>query len=103
MAESETNVISHLLEIEDEATSIIDAAQIESNERVLSSKAIADELFHSKYAEIVQKFEGEYTETINNYSKSHDEEFESYKNYILQSKKDVESFNAFMNKVLFSS
>ena len=36
MAESETNVISHLLEIEDEATSIIDAAQIESNKRVLS-------------------------------------------------------------------
>ena len=36
-------------------------------------------------------------DNINYYSKSHDEEFESYKYYILQSKKYVESFIAFMN------
>lgn len=101
MSETETNIISHLLEVETEAESVIDAAQVESSKRILASKASADELFHSKYAELVQRLEAETDEKLRGYSKTHDEELESYKSTVLQTEKDVGSFNSFLDKILF--
>ena len=89
MAENEVNVISHLLEVESQATALIDDAQIESNKRITEAKTKADELFYTKYRDIVEA--------------AHNAEIESYKNKISNSEKDVDAFNSFLNKTLFKA
>ncbi len=100
MAENEVNVISHLLEVESQASALIDDAQIESNKKILAAKAKADEIFYSKYRETVEVLEKQYNDKIKSYETEHNNEIESYKNKIVKSEKDVNAFNSFLNSTL---
>lgn len=103
MAENEVNVISHLLEVESQATVLIDDAQIESNKRITEAKTKADELFYTKYRDIVETLENDFNKKIQGYEAAHNAEIESYKNKISNSEKDVDAFNSFLNKTLFKA
>lgn len=103
MAENEVNVISHLLEVENQASALIEDAQIESNKRVMAAKTKADEIYYSKYRDSIQILESEYNQKIKSYEAEHNAEIESYKKKILDSAKDVDAFNAFLNKTLLKA
>ncbi len=100
MAENEINVINHLLEIESQATTLIDDAQVESKRRTMAAKAKADEIFSAKYRDLVETLEKEYNEKNQQYQTEHNNEIESYKNKILQANQDVNAFNAFLDNIL---
>lgn len=103
MAENEVNVISHLLEVESQASALIEDAQIESNKRIMQAKTKADEIYYSKYRDSIQTLESEYNQKIKSYEAEHNAEIESYKNKILNSVKDVDAFNALLNKTLLKA
>lgn len=103
MAENEVNVISHLLEVESQASALIDDAQIESNKRITQAKTKADELFYNKYRETVENLEKEYNQKVQGYEAEHNAEIESYKNKITSSAKDVNAFNSFLNSTLLKA
>lgn len=100
MAENEVNVISHLLEVESQASALIDDAQIEGNKRIIAAKTKADELFYSKYSENVASLEIQYNQIIESYETAHKEMLESYKKQILASEKNTEAFNSFLSSKL---
>lgn len=98
--ESEIDVITHLLEVENQASSLIDQALAESNRRVLAAKAKSDEIFDSKYHTVIDELEKQYEDTIDSCNKVHKKTFDDYKNQILNANKDFDSFNSFMDKIL---
>lgn len=103
MAENEANVISHLLEVETVASNFVENAQIEANKRVLSAKTQADEIFHSKYAEILKDFESQYEQKVISYKNEHEQIISTYKEKLFASQKDVNSFNGFLDKLFANS
>ncbi|MBP5401735.1 MAG: hypothetical protein J6Y36_01105 [Treponema sp.] len=100
MAESEVDVIAHLLEVENQASVLIDDSQTESNKRILEAKAKADELFYEKYRDVISDLEQDCDKTINKCEENHKQTFDDYKNQILGTEKDLDSFNSFMDKVV---
>lgn len=98
MAENEVNVISHLLEVESQASALIGDAQNESNKKILAAKAKADEIFYTKYRDTVEFLEKEYNDKVQNYESEHNEEIKSYKDKIVHSEKDIAAFNTFLDK-----
>lgn len=103
MAESEVDIISHLLDVESQASRLIDEAQIEGNKRISQAKVKADELFSEKYHQMINEFEASFSERTKAFDAEHNQDFESYKQKLLQSEKDTEAFNAFVNKTLFNA
>lgn len=98
--ESEIDVITHLLEVENQASSLIDQALAESNRRVLAAKAKSDEIFDSKYHSAISEIEKNYEAAIDSFNSEHKKNFDDYKNQILNAHKDFDSFNSFMDKIL---
>ena len=103
MAESDSDILSRLLEVESAASLLVDEAGAEASRRVLNAKAQADELYHSKYLSAVGQLENQFNQNVQNYQKQHDADFEQYTNNLKQKAKDTGAFNAFMNKTLFNA
>lgn len=102
MAENEeVSVITHLLEIEKKASSVINAAAIESDKRISNAKIAAEAEFKKQYALEAEKVSGEFDAKKDEVIKAHDQVMASYKQSVEQKNQDKESFRAFLDKVLF--
>ena len=54
MAESEINIINHLIEVELQASSLVKEAQSEADKRLSAARAKADAEYKQKYNEVVK-------------------------------------------------
>lgn len=103
MAGKEADVITHLLEVESQASALIDDAQTESSRRILSAKQKADESFQAKYRELVEVLENDYSQKIKSLDENHRKAFEIYQETIRNSNKDVDAFNSMLDKILLKA
>lgn len=102
MAENEeVNIITHLLEVEKEAYSLIAAANIKSEKIISEAKAKADVQFKSAYQEKAAEIEKAFSEKKEQISKDHDKIIDEYKNQVQEKTQDFSSLNKFLDKVIF--
>lgn len=100
MAENEANVISHLLNVEAQASDLVKEAQDEANKRLSSVHAKADAEFKGKFDKIVSELEKSYNDRISAIDEKHKEALEEYKSSVENAEQNKDNFNAFLKKVL---
>lgn len=101
MRENEVDVIKHLLQVEAQATTLVNDAHSESNSKISQAKSKADEMFKSRFSEIVKGLDSDCQNKIKSFDEEHSASIQNFKNQITQSKKDSLSFNSFLDKALF--
>lgn len=101
MRENEVDVIKHLLKVEAQATELVNNAQTESSSKISQAKSKADEIFKSRFSEIVKDLDSDCQNKIKTFDEEHSASIQNFKNQITQSEKDSLSFNSFLDKALF--
>ncbi|MBQ0001989.1 MAG: hypothetical protein KBT21_00485 [Treponema sp.] len=101
MGKNEVDVIKHLLQVEAQAAALVNDAQSESSSKISQAKVKADEMFKSRFSEIVKSLDSDCQSKIRTFDENHSASIQNFKNQITQSKKDTLSFNSFLDKALF--
>lgn len=99
----EQNVIGHLLDVEKDAEMLVFEAQSEASKRITAARVEADAEYKKKYADLAQKLESDYQGKISELTSEHDKILERYKSDVQNAEKDVNSFNSFLESILFSA
>lgn len=102
MAETEINVISHLLDVEHSASELISGAQLEADKRTAAAHAQADAEYKKQYDALTELLESDYAQKTAELSKKHDKEILDYKSKIENTEKDAGAFNKLLDSVLFA-
>ena len=102
MAEKEVNTIAHLLEVELRANELTSQAQADADKKIAAAKAQADSEFKSQYEKLVSECEKSYIEKSTALEKHNSQEIASYKSKINASSLDKQSFNSFLDSILFA-
>lgn len=100
MAENEANVISHLLNVEAQASDLVKEAQDEANKRLSSVHAKADSEFKEKFDKIVAELEENYSGKISAVDEAHKKILEEYKASVENAEQNKNEFNVFLKKIL---
>lgn len=101
MAESETNVIEHLIEVESQASSITADAQKQAADRVNSAKAAADKSYLEKFNAVAEELEKSFNEESRKINGRITQEVDSYKETVSKSPENKAAFNSLMDSLLF--
>lgn len=99
--DSEIDIINNLLEIEKDAASLINNAQIEAQKRVSDAKNKYNTEYKQKYDDIVFQLEKEYDSEIEKINKEYDDSISSFKNKLEEKQKNTNAFNSLLDKILF--
>ena len=102
MAAEEIDIITHLLDVEKEASTTVLDAQKRADEKIAAARSQAESEFKAKYSAVVSEIEQKEKDTKSAIEKKHSADIESYKQNLNSSEKDYTSFNALMDKILFS-
>ncbi|MCR5290421.1 MAG: hypothetical protein K6E51_10545 [Treponema sp.] len=102
MAEQDVNVISHLLDVEKEASSLIGDAQNESAKRMAAARAEADAEYKKQYDSLMSELESDYQTQTQAIVKKHDEDLDAYKKEIDSMTQNTEAFSTYLDSVLFT-
>ena len=97
----EVSVITHLLEIEKQASSVINAAAVECDRKISNAKINAEQEFKKQYAVEAEKLQNDFDVKKNEILHNHEAVMNSYKKSVEQKNQDKEKFQDFLNKVLF--
>lgn len=100
MAEEEVNIISHLLEVEQNAYLQAKNAQEDANKMLSDARAKADSEFKSQFDTIVAELESNYKQRIEQISAEYKKDIENYKESVEKTEQDTSSFNSFLKKVI---
>jgi vacuolar-type H+-ATPase subunit H len=102
MAETEVNVINHLLDVEHQAAEMISGAQNEADKRITAFRTQAETEYKKQYDEIISKLEEDYKTRTDDIVHSHSEAIKQYKSNIENTARNNESFNKQLDVILFS-
>lgn len=91
---SEVAVITHLLEVEKEAQTLLSEAQDEANKRTADYKAKAESTFMEARDKIVSEIEASYNAQTEAIREDHEEQIAAYKAGIEGINQNQEAFNA---------
>ncbi len=100
MAEAEINVIAHLLEVEQEASSLIQGAQAEADRRVSAARAQADAEYKRKYDEMIGKLDADYRNKIDGIAAAYDRAGKSYQAAVEKTARNNAAFTAALENIL---
>lgn len=100
MAEHEVNVINHLIEVEQNAVAMTENAQAEADKKIALAKTQADSEFKTKFDKIVAECESEYAKKTDEIKNNYSVQIKEYKDKIISSTQDKNSFNKLLDKVL---
>ncbi len=102
MAEnSEVSIITHLLEVEKQASQIIAAANIKSERKISEAKVAADNEFKSMYSGKAEELNNDFNRQKNEITAQHDSILSEYKDQVEKRPQNKEAFFACLDKVLF--
>ena len=102
MAEKESDVIKHLLGLEQEAASLLSEAQDAANKRISESRTVAEESYKKQYSELLANADVELKSECDKINKNHESSFAAYRDRISASGKDINAFNALLDKLFFA-
>ncbi|MBR1403299.1 MAG: hypothetical protein IJ558_03910 [Treponema sp.] len=101
MSEKEVNTISHLLEVEQNASALTSQAQADADKKIAAAKVQADARFQEQFAQIVSDCEASYIEKTSALDNKKSDQISAYKTKISAAGRDVAAFNQFLDSVLF--
>ena len=100
MAEEEVNIISHLLEVEQNAYLQAKTAQDDANKMLSEAKAKADSEYKAQYDVLVSELEKDYKPQTERIAAEYKKNIDDYKNSVEKTEQDKPAFNAFVKKVI---
>jgi vacuolar-type H+-ATPase subunit H len=100
MAESEVNVINHLLDVEHQASEMISGAQGEADKRISSFRAQAETEYKKQYDDIIAGFEAGYKKHTEEIDSKHKKTVEQYKSDIQNTAQNKEAFGKLLDTIL---
>ena len=100
MAEEEVNIISHLLEVEQNAYLQAKTAQDDANKMLSEAKAKADSEDKPQYDVLVSELEKDYKDRAERIAAEYKKNIDDYKNSVEKTEQDKPAFNAFVKKVI---
>lgn len=103
MADSEINVITHLLQVESDASALVYESQAEADKRIALARSQADSQYKVLYGQIISELDCDYNNKIKSLTESHAKVLQDYKTSVEQTPQNVESFNSFLKKILAQS
>ena len=99
MAESDVNVISHLLNVESEASELVQGAQNEANKRLVSERAKAEQQVKEKLDNVNKEIEKSYSLKLAEITDGHTKIIDEFKKSVEHTEQNKTSFNALLEKV----
>ncbi len=99
MAEYESSVIAHLIEVETQASSVLDNARDEASKIINAAKAEADKQYLADYNSQLSKIEESTSRRLEEIKAKADLDIKSYKAKIESSPQNPDSFNEFLDKI----
>ena len=100
---TETDVIGHLLNIEQQAADLLLDAQTEADRRIAEARNTAENQYKTQYEKLIQDFESKYSSEVKAVDTIHDSTMSNYKDTINHNETDTTAFDALMNELLFNS
>lgn len=100
MAEEEVNIISHLLEVEQNAYLQAKTAQDDANKMLSEAKTKADSEYKAQYDVLVSELEKDYKDRAERIAAEYKKNIDDYKNSVEKTEQDKPAFNAFVKKVI---
>jgi vacuolar-type H+-ATPase subunit H len=97
MAETEVNVISHLLNVEHRASEMISGAQAEADKRIAASRAQAETEYKQQYDTVIAGLEADYKTRTDEIARRHNETISQYKINVQNAEQDIQSFNGLLD------
>ena len=97
----ETDVIGHLIEIENQAAAMLLEAQSIADGKVAEARQNAENQYKAGYEALVSKLEKDFQQNSTKILSEYDEKFAAYKNNIEQLPKDTVAFNSLFDSLLF--
>ncbi len=97
----EQDMLRHLLEVESEAASLVNDAQIEADKRVAENEKQHRSRFDDQYSKEVSLLEENYRNALSEVRNRYDEELKAYRESFEHEKIDHEAFVSLAESFLF--
>lgn len=98
---SEIDALNHLLEVEKNATALINDAAEEVDRRLSEARAKYNAEYKTRYEKEASALEAEYQENHNKIAEKYQKEFESYKETLAARPQDSKAFADLLNRLVF--
>ena len=100
MSQSEVNVITHLIEVEQRANGLVKNAQNSSNEKLCKDRHEAEVQFNSEYEKLIQSLEANYTQKINLIAENHRQKMDEYIQSVKNTVQNKNNFRKVLQEIL---
>lgn len=101
MENPELEEINHLLEVEKQASALIEEAMSEADKRLSEAHAKFNEQVKVKSEEITARLTKEYDAALEQIKQNHEKTIEAYKSDLENKEVNQEAFNSLLDKILF--
>lgn len=103
MAETtmEIDAINHLLEVEKNASALINDAAQEVDRRLSETRVKYNSEYKARYDQIAASLEAEYQTNHNSIAEKYQKEIDSYKESLEAKAQDYEAFSSLLDKLIF--
>lgn len=103
MAETtmEIDAINHLLEVEKNASALINDAAQEVDRRLSEARAKYNSEYKARYDETAASLEAEYQTNHNSIAEKYQKEIDSYKESLEAKAQNYEAFSSLLDKLIF--
>lgn len=97
----EVNIITHLLEVEKQASQVISVANVKGDKIISDAKANADSEFKRLYSEKAEKLQKDFETQKIQITENHQRNLNEYKKSVEDQPQNKEAFSVLLDKVLF--
>lgn len=98
----EIDVITQLIDMEKEATRVLQLTQSEAENKINEARTIADTEYKNAYDAIMNELENQFKKDVKDITQKHDVIFDHYQDDVVHVKKDTKAFELFVDSILFS-
>ena len=104
MAETNTEIdaINHLLEVEKNASTLINDAAMEAERRLSQARAKYNSEYKTRYDEIAAQLEADYHNNHKTVEDKYQKDIDSYKESLAAKPQNAEAFSSLLDKLIFS-
>ena len=104
MAENTTEIdaINHLLEVEKNASALINDAAMEADRRLSQARAKYNSEYKARYDDVAAKLEAEYQADHKSLEEKYNKDLETYKESLAAKPQNAEAFSSLLDSLIFS-
>jgi hypothetical protein len=97
----EIDAINHLLEVEKNASALINVAAQEGDRRLAEACVKYNSEYKARYDQIAASLEAEYQNNHNSIAEKYQKEIDSYKESLAAKAQNYEAFSSLLDKLIF--